>query len=282
MDEPSVWIVGDWQCTDFSAALEWLNTQVQCTCFDDAATLLAETTSAAPHSNPYAVVLFQSRPGQLAAIDVERLHAAAPLARLIALVGPWCEGEMRSGRPWPGVERVPWNSWRSRLPRALCLSRPDDASVASLPRTASEVERIEKSVLEISRAERVVASALICTASQTTYQSVADALETLGVRSHWQYSLSAAVIPPVDLVVFDGWEQVLSNQELVTGGGPVLPRRLLLLDFPRAGDLGRAAELGMDAILAQPLLLADLSQELSGLDPPSRPGLDALLEFPQY
>ena len=94
---------------------------------------------------PHGIVLAQSYPGQFLAEGIERLRAAAPLARLITLLGSWCEGEPRSGRPLPGAVRVYWHEgavrFRRELPRWFC---PDSAW--SLPVTASDEERLLASI----------------------------------------------------------------------------------------------------------------------------------------
>src|SRR5688500_4148457 len=127
MAEPSLWIVGDCRHADFSSAIEWTKAHARCVLFDAPTDALRDLPF-----EPDAILLAQSRPGQISHEDVERLHAAAPLARLIYLVGPWCEGELRSGQPCPGVVRVPWRAWQSRLPHELRIAR-------RLARTATEI-----------------------------------------------------------------------------------------------------------------------------------------------
>ena len=58
---------------------------------------------------PDLIVLAQTRPGQFSADEVDRLRRATPSARLSGLLGSWCEGEARSGTPWPGVMRTYWH-----------------------------------------------------------------------------------------------------------------------------------------------------------------------------
>jgi hypothetical protein len=60
---------------------------------DKAAAALAHAALA-----PHGIVLLQTYPDQYSAAAVDRLRAFAPLARLIAIQGGWCEGEPRSGR----------------------------------------------------------------------------------------------------------------------------------------------------------------------------------------
>ena len=91
---------------------------------------------------PHGVVLAQAYPGQYsAAAGRAPLVAAIPLARWLALLGSWCEGEPRSGHPLPGVVRVYWHEaavrFRRELPRWFA---PDSAW--TLPVTANEEERL--------------------------------------------------------------------------------------------------------------------------------------------
>src|SRR5262245_57985677 len=86
--KPSVWVVGDWRHADFEAAIGWLREHAQCEFFSSS----IEAPSSMQRSDPTAIVLAQSRPGQFSAGEVERLHRASPLSRLVALCGVWCEG----------------------------------------------------------------------------------------------------------------------------------------------------------------------------------------------
>ena len=66
-----------------------------------AAAVLAEDDAAVD-----VIVVAQARPGEFSHAQIERLRQAAPLARIVGLLGSWCEGEMRSGRPWPAAVRT--------------------------------------------------------------------------------------------------------------------------------------------------------------------------------
>ena len=100
MAKPCVWIIGDQEPAIFSSALEWLQDQTTLTSFESSAAAAQKISAASENSLPAAILFVQSRPGQFAQCDIERLHALAPLARLVALLGPWCEGEARSGHPF--------------------------------------------------------------------------------------------------------------------------------------------------------------------------------------
>ena len=68
---------------------------------------------------PELVLLAQARPGVDEQVLVDRLLAAAPLVRVIVVAGSWCEGELRTGKPLVGVQRIYWHElpgwWRRGL-----------------------------------------------------------------------------------------------------------------------------------------------------------------------
>ena len=65
MPEPTVWIVGDWPHADFGEAVAWLKTRARCLLFDDAGAMLTGSRSMESRGEPAAIVLVQSRPGQI-------------------------------------------------------------------------------------------------------------------------------------------------------------------------------------------------------------------------
>ena len=65
------------------------------------------------------IVVAQAYPGQFSGEALDRLSRLAPLARVVGLLGSWCEGEVRSGRPWPGAVRVYWHQWPARCHQEL-------------------------------------------------------------------------------------------------------------------------------------------------------------------
>jgi len=248
MSEPSIWIMGDWRNADFSAAIDWLQGRARCTLFEDPPTAV----NGGP-SEPLAILLVQSRPGQFSREHVERLHARTPLARIVALVGPWCEGEGRSGQPWPGVARVPWRVWQGRLAGELSLAGSNGSLSPRLPRTITETERIDQLTCPCKPKSDIRAQALICTERKDRFESVADALAQLGWQATWSFTSSYDVSFRVDLLVCDGWEYATGLQHFANA------QRLLLLDFPRPEDYLRAADAGIEAVIGLPMLLSDLA-----------------------
>jgi hypothetical protein len=247
MKRSVVWLIGQTDHAEFAPPVAWLRRTAACEAFGDVAHALERAHSAV--GSPDAILLVQSRPGQYGRHEVERLHAAAPLAALAALVGPWCEGEARSGRPWPGVARTAWWAWQSRLPLALGLA-PDGRS--RLPRTASETERIEQGFAAFDRLTLGGRTAVIWADRRDAYEALADALGVLGITATWRLLASPDQLAAASLCVFLGWEHPVAE---LAGNGP----RVLALAFPRPEDRLRAAALGIRALVALPLLISDLA-----------------------
>lgn len=255
MSAPTIWLVGDWQESVFAAAVEWLESRVAVVGFDSPQLAIARH-AANDHVAPTVILLASSRPGRFSATSVEELHACEPLARLIALTGPWCEGEMRSGQPWPGVVRVPWSAWRARLPCELGLI----GTAAAMPRTATDTERWEMTSSVVCDREQRPASVEIRTRSLANYRYLADAVRQLGHQPMPRLSEALQPTDSADVVIFDGWENV---SQRATGERPDGQRRILALHFPRPDDHLRAPSFYIDAILAQPLSFPDLSAALA-------------------
>src|SRR5262245_18525616 len=95
------WLAGDLDHTHFAPAVAWLRHVALC---EFVAWPVARSSTG--WAIPAAIVLFQARPCSITEHVVERLHRLAPLAKLIVVAGPWCEGEQRSGRPAQGVARI--------------------------------------------------------------------------------------------------------------------------------------------------------------------------------
>jgi hypothetical protein len=255
-----VWVVGDWRREEFADAIGWLKRTARCHFFTQ-----MDFASIRGDSGPVAILTVQSRPGQFSPRAVERLHAAAPLARLVALAGAWCEGEERSGRPSPGVVRVPIGSWQCRLGRELGL--PVNALAMRLPRTATASERVEAELragLFPSRVwqrnecdERGVQQRLaaVYTSSKSSFDAISDLLRQIGIEASWSEAKSE-VPATVSLVLIDGWAQASA---LAPAAGDKSIARMLLLHFPREEDIERAKMHGIDAVLPLPLSLTDLA-----------------------
>jgi hypothetical protein len=261
--EPTVWIVGDWRQAEFGEAITWLRGIVRCLLFDDGYAAISSLHMGEGGLPPTAILVVQARPGQFSRHDLEQLHAAAPLARLVALLGAWCDGQMRSGQPWPGVVRLPLSNWRFGLDHELGLDVRNGRW--RLPRTANEVERIESTLRGLHRNGIRVARAIVLSSRRANYEAIADLLQQIGLESLWQ-SQADCYVEAVDVMVFDGWEQVARVWQRETDHQVgFLPPRILLVHFPREEDYARAAREGIAEVVKVPLLLPDLATALNNV-----------------
>lgn len=140
MHEIQILVVGDIHRTEFRESAACLKRSGVVEIAADVET--ARAALAQGRTAPEVIVVAQSFPGQFSHEAIDRLRRAAPLARILGLMGSWCEGEMRSGRPWPATARLYWHQWPARCRRQFrCLAVGKRCSFA-LPATATEEERL--------------------------------------------------------------------------------------------------------------------------------------------
>ena len=65
------------------------------------------------------------------------------MSPLLAILGSWCEGETRTGRPLPGVARTYWHQWLSRCGKDLERIAAGECPAWGLPLTVADDERVE-------------------------------------------------------------------------------------------------------------------------------------------
>lgn len=246
MRRPNVWMIGDWRQTEFAPAAEYLRRET------DLILLTGIHEALTTWDEPDLVLLVASRPGRFSAAEVERLHRRAPLARLIALLGGWCEGEVRSGHPWPGVSRIYAHQWQARLPREL---------QAWQPRTATELDRLLTSWPGAKSQRQLVG---VATAQRTMFEALANACRPFGKDAVWLLPSLPLPVQHVDAIIHDATFDLARELEVMSELRDRLrnPPTLLLLDYPREHDLMRASRAGAAAVLARPYLIADLADEI--------------------
>jgi ActR/RegA family two-component response regulator len=258
---PRILLIGDHQHREFAEPVAWLARHSNLTLLGN----VADGLQSGLHY--HGVVFAQTRPGQITQRDVERVGRAWPLARLVALLGSWCEGETRSGDPWPGVTRVYWHQWRARCERELRFDGPPTAW--QLPRTSTEAERATHALL--IPPPKSAAKIAIFTHRALFFRGLADACSVAGYQVTWICRVQDA-LPARNAVIL--WDAGVAEdrdfaelQELAAAAKPA--RLIVLLGFPRFDDLQRARQYGAIDILALPLQLPDLWAVLQRLTTPS-------------
>ncbi len=252
MKPPIVQLLGDVCHPDFRDAIGMLLAEGE----------IADTAV----KSPELIVIAQSRPGAIHANRIEALRRAAPLAGIVALVGSWCEGETRTGHPWPGVERLYWYEFPAWWRRQLALraagrcpdwARPEHSRLRTLAR--DPIVGAPRHGLVILRAlHRDAASAL------------ADVLHRAGFATAWQSKNgSSNTIRGAAVGIWDGGQlndceaEDLSRfcGQLARGAAPVIAT----LDFPRRDSADWAQELGAAVVLGKPWINAELVETLQSV-----------------
>ncbi|MGO8752456.1 MAG: hypothetical protein ACLQNE_41485 [Thermoguttaceae bacterium] len=257
----SILLLGDINRAEFDRALSAMEGLAKVTPAADieaAAALLAESTTAAD-----LIVVAQAYPGQYSVEAIERLRMLAPLARVVGLLGSWCEGEGRSGKPWPGAIRIYWHQWPARCRQELSLLCRGLASTWSLPPTAGEEERL----LALDDYPLPAGDGLVVIYSlEFDMQDwLASACRRGGYSTVWLRPHQSIRVEGARAAIFDGTECLgdelaeLGRLATIMGPAPVVA----LLNFPRVEDRDRALAAGAAAVLSKPVLVEDLLWQIT-------------------
>lgn len=225
--------------------------------FREAAALIRDTaqceTSAG--TNPELLVVAQARPGQVRQHEVDALRRRYPLAGIVTIAGGWCEGETRTGRPWPGVKRFYWYEfpawWRQQLALRKAGLCPDWSRPTSEVFRNPAIRNRRCGVILLRAADRHIADVL------------ANVLHHAGYASIWHPpGRTMMVVRGAIAGIWDGGQ--LDDREakelaafcrtLARDAAPVVA----LLDFPRRDRYEVAQQVGAMAVLGKPWINADL------------------------
>ena len=140
MNRLEVLLVGQISRPEFRAVLPSLSSAVRCRqveTLSDGYSLLKEKGVL-----PDVILLLQAYPGQFSASQLGRLRALVPLTPVVVVLGPWSEGEGRSGQPLPGTWRIYWHQWPARWGQQLRRWQEGKCPIWGLPATSIEEDRI--------------------------------------------------------------------------------------------------------------------------------------------
>jgi len=250
--------------------------------FHEAATLIraAARCENGPAASPEVVVVAQARPGQVSQGEVESLQRRYPLAGVVTIAGSWCEGETRTGRPWPGVKRFYWYEfpawWRQQLALHAAGRCPDWARpttdllrLAPIPTLQSKIQKPRRGVVILNAANRCIASA------------ITDVLYDAGYATVWRQSgRTTTVVRGAAAGIWDGNQLDDSEAANLSAFCRALARDttpiVALLDFPRRDRCEIAQQLGAATVLGKPWINTDLITTIEAIstrnsDVPSTP-----------
>jgi hypothetical protein len=211
------------------------------------------------------VVVAASRPNQFSASWIESLRATIAPTPVVALLGSWCEGEQRSGDPWPGVKRVYWHQWRGRFDFFASELGDLQVGIWNLPATANDADTIDHILkggfdASIGNDWNIGISSL----SEDAYQMLQDALQTLNSSTCWierqQWDAQATEQLTAVCVEADTWnETVEARIEWLRDDLEIDAPIILLLNFPRKNDVQAAKSAGVIDVVSKPFQLPDIA-----------------------
>jgi hypothetical protein len=207
---------------------------------------------------------------------------------MIALLGSWCEGEMRSGQPWPTVLRVYWHQALSRLGREVRRLTAGDRTAWGLPLTATEEERllsenqtdsqpVEKSrtdfqsvkksrtdLQSVTKDKTTPTSSLVGIASKKreSFEWLSSLCRERGYPTLWIRGPRYPVAEGISTILFDAADfrdAEFNDLEQLAERYPGA-RRIVLMDFPRIEDRNRLLDTGAIAVLSKPINIEDLHE----------------------
>lgn len=230
--------VGELQHPELQGVRDWL-VQHQAESFKTCGELLWHLHRA---PSPRWIFLCAARRAQFTAEDVERVHLAAPFARLVHVCGSLCEGETRSGNALGGVPRVMWHAFAYRTG---AVDNTGDHAGWLLPRTATPIDVLLQTNVEQLTFDGVRVG--IVADRREDFLALADGVQSIGATACWLRKNATA--NDVDLV--------LSNTRRLVSLVEVEQPVIALLDFPRLHEFTSALNHGA-SVLAKPFLWGDL------------------------
>jgi hypothetical protein len=244
---PVVRLVGDVDHRDFRDVIRVLN---------------ADAQLAVNACSPELAIVAQSRPGQISDHEVQRLLHEAPLAGIVGLLGTWCEGETRTGRPWPGVPRIYWYDFTAWWRRQLVLraagrcpdwARPNDFGLQQREGTQYCGLHPASSIQHPTSRSMIV----IHTDHRDSAEPLVDLFQHYGYATIWQRpGRGTCAIRGAAAGIWEGGQLDESEavdlarfcRTLATDTVPVIA----MLDFPRRHSVDRALETGAVAVQGKP------------------------------
>jgi CheY-like chemotaxis protein len=222
---------------------------------DDARRLLAAGACAPPEL----VLLAEPRRGQFSHASLAALRKQVPLVRVWRMLGSWCEGESRSGRPPAACLTTYWHQWAARFGGEVEIVRRGGNPGWALPLTATADEQIlaaTDSSFQQSRSGTIA----ICASSATAAASLVDLCRAAGydtwiVADDGRIRASGASAVLWDTTV----EQMTDTRRVAELRGRLSGAPLVaIVGFPRTEDVESAQRAGIAAVVSKPLLAGDL------------------------
>jgi hypothetical protein len=254
MSLPRVVYVGDRESPEFAEPLRWLAARARLAVATDFASAL-EMLKLGPH--PFdLIVVGQLRPGEHAHRSFDSLRSAAPLTPIVCLLASPCQGETRTGKPWPGALRVYAHQFIVRVGQQFERLESQGGLAWAMPFTATEEDRML--ALSPICERQFMARVAVFSDQRETASALGDLLKVAGCPVVGQSE--SAIGDDVNVLIWDckgDFSVSQSSFERLVKRCP-RPAKIVLLGFPRIADQAAAMACGAAAVVSKPFLIEDL------------------------
>jgi hypothetical protein len=194
---------------------------------------------------------------QFAHAQLHQLLHWQPLAECWILVGPWLEGETRSGQPWPGARRLYVDQAAAELNRRLSLPRAEPRrSTDWRPATLSAEERW---LAPGAPWPMLSGCVRICSELPESQRSLAAVCTAAGLSVVSHGPNEPVEISQVDVVIYDAVGAHQRWREHIERLARQQPRSLIVLvNFPRPDETQWMLAAGATHVLGKPFRIDDL------------------------
>ncbi|MFK7769221.1 MAG: hypothetical protein AB8B55_18515 [Mariniblastus sp.] len=226
------------------------------------------------------IVIAQSRRDQFNSADVEKAQNNFSNTPIVSLLGSWCEGETRSGTPYPGLIRVYWHQWQGRYQKFVEQLAKEELTEWHAPVTSSIADRIGKAEglnpvvpsphFAHSRPTNAGGGLIRCVGisawTNTQHEMLADAVNQFGWESRWvergAWVADREKLVSILVVDADSWSNALANRMNWLRSEFPTTRMVLLLNYPREDELESIYAAGVSAVVSKPFELQELKSAM--------------------
>ena len=229
------------------------------------------------------VVVACSRRSQFAEARIEKLINRFVNIPVATLSGSWCEGEMRSGNPVPGLIRVYWHQWQGRLDCFFAQLAELGVSSWNLPKIATPADRIlfDRKTTNGSwnHQQRLPAPIGVSAMTEEKFLMVADGLGVSDSQVHqqaiWLETVDANDVATTELSVIciecNSITEFLKQRVGAIRIQHPDTSLILIMNFPRQHDIVAARKLGINEVVSKPFNVAELQLAVSNSVCPPKP-----------
>ena len=217
--------------------------------------------------SPAVIVVEQPWPGRISAGDFDELRRAAPLARIVRLLGTWMEGELRTGQPQSGTLRAYWHESATRIAQDIRNLWAGRKSNWTMPTTANDQERLLVAFGDsctFPKPQSPAISIAIYAQHRETAESLTEICNQCGWHGEWLREHQLAAPIAADAILVDSVcgvpAAIASIRKLrpVAGTTPLI----VLVGFAREDELLELLATGASIVIRKPFLVDDLKCRL--------------------